>query len=86
MSETDLDLTDKIVVFTTLGCPYSARLVKILDSFVKLPFDEVRISSYPVGFLAVDLMIKSGGGFSIPCLFANSAYIGVCSSIILHIV
>lgn len=75
MSETDLDLTDKIVVFTTLGCPYSARLVKILDS-TKLPFHEVRISSYPVGFLALDLMLQCGGSFSIPSLFSNSVYLG----------
>jgi glutaredoxin len=77
MSETDLDLADKIVVFTTLGCPYSARLVKLLETVVRVPFEEVRISAYPVGFLALDLLLKSGGSFSIPCLFANAVFVGV---------
>jgi glutaredoxin len=82
----ELDLSDKVVVFTTQGCQYCARLVKILET-LKLPFEEIKISSYPVGFIAVDHMMRLGGTLSLPRLFANSVCLGVCySRIVDHLI
>lgn len=79
MSELELDLKNKVVVFTTHGCPYSARILKTLQ-ILKIQYEEIKISSYPVGFLAVDQMLSVGGQLSIPRVFANNVCVGVCFS------
>lgn len=76
-SDQDDDLRDRIVVFTTLGCPHSAQLKKFLKS-KNVVFNEVQISNYPVGFMAVDKMLKRGSpALSLPRVFSNGVYIGV---------
>lgn len=77
MSDLEFDLKNKVVVFTTLGCPYSARILKTLQ-ILKIQYEEVKISSYPVGFLAVDQMFSVGGQLTIPRVFANNVCVGVC--------
>lgn len=75
-SDQDDDLRDRIVVFTTLGCPHSAQLKKFLKS-KNVVFNEVQISNYPVGFMAVDKMLKRGSpALSLPRVFSNGVYIG----------
>lgn len=73
----DDDLRDRIVVFTTLGCPYSSQLKKLFKS-KNIVFNEVQISNYPVGFMAVDKMVKRGSpALSLPRVFCNGVYVGV---------
>jgi glutaredoxin len=79
-SDQDDDLRERIVVFTTLGCLYSAQLKKLFKS-KNIVFNEVQISNYPVGFMAVDKMLKGGSPtLSLPRVFSNGVYIGVCVS------
>jgi glutaredoxin len=78
-SDQDDDLRERIVVFTTLGCPYSAQLKKLLKNR-NVVFTEVQISNYPVGFMAVDKMLQRGSpALSLPRVFSNGVYIGVFS-------
>lgn len=76
-----LQLGEKIVVFTTLGCPFCNQL-KIYFKSKNICFSEVQISNYPVGFLAVDKIVSCGGPKFLPAVFSNSLYIGVCSFIV----
>lgn len=75
-SDDDLDFREKIVVFTTLGCPFCASLKRTLR-IKNILFLEIQISNYPVGFLAVDKMVKAGAPLSVPRVFSNGVYIGV---------
>lgn len=72
-----LDLSEKIVIFTTLGCPFCNKL-KIYFKSKSIRYLEIQISNYPIGFLAVDKIVDSGGQKFLPAVFSNSVYLGVC--------
>jgi glutaredoxin len=76
------DLQGKIVIFTTLGCPYSGQLKNIFKN-KNIIASEIQISNYPVGFMAVDKMINRGSPhLSLPRVFSDGVYIGVSYSMI----
>lgn len=80
-SVSSLDLSGKLVLFTTIGCFYSTQL-KIYFKSKNVPYHEIQISKYPVGFLAVDKMLQNGAPKSLPNVFCDGAYLGVCLCLI----
>jgi glutaredoxin 3 len=65
----------RIIIYTTSGCPFSLR-VKLLLEKKKVPFIEINLTDFPFHY---DEMISlTKGKRSVPQIFFESEYIGVC--------
>jgi glutaredoxin len=67
-------MSGRVIVYITLGCPYSTHVVQILKE-EQILHEVVNITEYPLG---VDTLFSLTGDKSVPHVFVNEHHLGVC--------
>lgn len=63
----------KVVIYTTMGCPYCARAKKLLDD-KGVEYQDLRVDENPE--LADEAREKSGGRRTVPQIFIDEYHVG----------
>jgi glutaredoxin 3 len=66
-------LNNKVVIFSTINCPFCSVAKKIIEKYTTSYTEEMYKSSYH------DWIVAKTGRTSVPAVFINGVYVGGCN-------